>query len=74
MCNSVYQLESVYQCSYFCVLLLLFVCFFFVSFCFLFYCCYFLCYVSFIDSEVKLFVRRTSYFFSNCMSSSPITV
>ena len=53
-------------------MLLLFVCFFFVSSCFCFYCCYF-CYVSFIDSEVNLFVPPYIVSFSNCMSSSPIS-
>ena len=52
-------------------------CCLFVSFLFppvfSFYCCYFFCYVSFIVSEVKLFVRHTLFFFSNCMSSSPIS-
>ena len=52
---------------------LLFVCFFFVSSCFLFLLLLFFCYVSFIDSEVKLFVRHTLCVFSNCMSSSPIS-
>ena len=62
------------DCSYFCVLLLLFVCLFLLFFLLFFvYIVVIFCYVPFTVSEVKLFVRHTLCVFSNRMSSSPIS-
>ena len=52
------------DCSYFCVLLLLCLSFFLCFFLFLVFIVVIFCYVSFIVSEMKLFVRHTLCVFS----------
>ena len=67
----VHEIHSMNSSSSYFVLLLLFVSLFSLVFCFCCCCCF--CYVSFIVSEVKLFVRHTVFSPQNCMSSSPIS-
>ena len=62
------------DCSYFCVLLLLFLSFFLSFLWFFVFIVVIFCYVSFIVSEVKLFVRHTLCIFPTVWAhrSSPI--